>query len=90
MKNLKHGFIQLFLALDQLLNVLLSPFSTETWADETMSSRCGRLRHRYPYKFYRVVIDVLFIWQTWRMDHCVRAYENEKQRSHLPPSMRKF
>lgn len=86
--NLKHGLYQLFIAFDQLLNVLLAPFSLETWADETMSSRCGRLGHRYPYKFYKIVIDILFYWQSWSMGHCVRAYEKEKERYQCPPEMR--
>ncbi len=87
--NIKHGLYQLFIAIDQLLNVLTSPFSSETWADETLSSRCGRLNHRYPYKVFEVVIDVLFYWQSWSMGHCVRAYKGELARYQSPPSMRK-
>ena len=85
---LLHGWVQLFIAVDQLCNVLTNPFSTETWADETLSSRCGRLGHRYPYKFWKVVIDILFYWQSWSMGHCVRATEKEKLRTQLPPSLR--
>lgn len=85
---MKHGLLQLFIAFDQLLNVLTNPFSKETWADETLSSRCGRLGHRYPYKFWLIVIDILFYWQTWGMGHCVRAMEKEKQRTHFPPKLR--
>lgn len=88
MKVIWHWFEQLFFAFDQLLNVLLAPFSMETWADETMSSRCGRLGHRNPYKVYKIVIDILFYWQTWSMGHCVRAFEREKKRYQLPPEMR--
>jgi hypothetical protein len=55
--NFKHGVVQLFIAIDQLLNVLTNPFSLNTWADETLSSRCGRLGYRWPYKFYKAVID---------------------------------
>jgi hypothetical protein len=85
--NLKHGFVQLFIAFDQLLNVLLSPCSEETWADETLSSRCGRLGHRYPYKFYRPIIDWIFGW--WQgPGHCVNAFEKEKTRYQCPPAMR--
>lgn len=84
--NLSHGFIQLFIAFDQLLNVLSNPFSRETWADETLSSRTGRLHHRYPYKIWRVVIDYLFKWQG--PDHCVKAFKKELTRYHFPPSMR--
>ena len=85
---LLHGWVQLFIGFDQLINVLTNPFSTETWADETLSSRCGRLGHRYPYKFWKVVIDILFYWQSWSMGHCVRAMEKEMTRYQFPPSMR--
>lgn len=84
--DFKHGLIQLFIAFDQLLNVLSNPFSKQSWADETLSSRCGRLGHRYPYKFWRAVIDALFFWQG--RDHCVNAYKKEKTRYHFPPDMR--
>ena len=86
--NIKHGFVQLFIAIDQLLNVLLCPFSSETWADETISSRCGRLGHRRPYKYYKFAINILFYWQKWDMQHCVRAYNEEKARYQFPPSLR--
>ena len=86
MNKLKHGVFQFFIALDQLLNVLFSPLSFETWADETMSSRCGRLGHRYPYKAYKVIIDFMFLWQS--TTHCDDAYESEKKRRQLPPEMR--
>lgn len=85
--SLTHGFVQLFIAFDQLLNVLFNPFSKETWADETISSRAGRLGHRNPYKIYRMLIDALFAWQG--PDHCRRAHAKELVRYQFPPSMRK-
>lgn len=85
--NFKHGLMQLFIALDQLLNVLTNPFSTETWSDETLSSRCGRLGHRYPYKFWKAVIDAVFgLWQG--PNHCVNAHHKEMARYNSPPAMR--
>jgi hypothetical protein len=84
--RLKHAWVQIFIAFDQLLNVLLNPFSYNTWADETISSRCGRLGHRYPYKIYKVIIDALFFWQG--KGHCVNAYRKELTRYHFPPEMR--
>jgi hypothetical protein len=85
--DIKHGLLQIFIALDQLVNVLLNPFSTETWADETLSSRCGRLGHRYPYKVWRVIIDAVFgLWQG--PNHCVNAHKKEMARYNFPPSMR--
>jgi len=85
-QNFKHGLVQLFIAVDQLANVLTNPFSEETWCDETLSSRCGRLCYRSPYKFWRVVIDALFFWQG--PNHCVNAYQKEITRYHCPPIMR--
>lgn len=85
--NFKHGLFQLFISLDQLLNVLTNPFSDQTWADETLSARCGRLGHRYPYKFWKWVIDSIFgIWQG--PDHCVNAHRKEMARYNSPPSTR--
>lgn len=87
MNRIKHGLFQLFIAFDQLFNVLLSPFSLETWADETISSRAGRLGHRYPYKFYKVVIDAIF-YPFQGPNHCVNAYKKELTRYQFPPEMR--
>lgn len=85
--DIKHGLLQLFIAFDQLFNVLSNPFSTETWADETISSRCGRLGHRYPYKAYKVVIDLMFR-PFQGPNHCENAYKKEQSRYNCPPSMR--
>lgn len=86
MQRLKHWLLQLFIAFDQLANVLLAPCSMQTWADETISSRCGRMGSRYPYKFYKVIIDALFFWQG--PNHCENAYRKELTRYQFPPSMR--
>lgn len=85
--RIRHGGYQLAIALDQLLNVVLNPLSLESWADETMSSRCWRQRHRYPYKAYRVVIDALF-WAFQGADHCENAFRKEREGRHLPPELR--
>jgi hypothetical protein len=85
--NLKHGFYQMFIAVDQFVNVFLNPFSEETWADETISSRCGRLGHRYPYKFWKVIIDAMFR-PFQGPNHCVNAYKKELTRYQFPPEMR--
>jgi hypothetical protein len=85
--KIKHGLYQLAIALDQLLNVALNPLSLESWADETMSSRCWRQRHRYPYKAYRVVIDAMF-WAFQGADHCENAFRKEREGRHLPPELR--
>lgn len=88
-KRLKHGLKQGGIVIDQLINWLGAPLSFETWADETISSRCGRLGHRNPYKVYKIVID--WIWEhILRLgpNHCVNAYEKEKARYNSPPEMR--
>jgi hypothetical protein len=85
--NLKHGLMQLFIAVDQLLNVMSNPCSTETWADETLSARCGRLGHRNPYKFWKRIIDAVFgLWQG--PNHCVNAHAKEMARYNSPPGDR--
>ena len=85
--NFNHGMFQLFISFDQLLNVLTNPFSEETWCDETLSSRCGRLGHRNPYRFWKAVIDWIFGW--WQgSNHCINAYQREITRYHCPPIMR--
>lgn len=89
LENLWHVIGQLALCIDQLLNCLSGLIfpSKQVWADETMSSRCGRLGRRYPYKVYVIAVDALFgLWQGPK--HCVRAYEKEKARYNCPPAMR--
>lgn len=83
-----HGLCQLFYVFDQFCNVFFFPFSWNTWADETFSSRCGRLQHRRPYIYFAYVVNLIFYWQAWDMNHCKRAYENEKRRTHMHPEMR--
>lgn len=87
MARVKHWLFQLLISLDQLLNVLINPMSMNTWADETLSSRCGRLGHRYPYKFWKAIIDGIF-YPFQGPNHCVNAYHKEKARYNLPPDMR--
>lgn len=40
---MKHWFHQLFIAVYQLLNVLVTPLQRGAWADETLSSRACRM-----------------------------------------------
>ena len=85
--DFKHGCVQLFIAVDQLLNVLTNPFSKQTWADETLSSRCGRLGYRYPYKAWKILIDIVF-YPLQGPNHCVNAFKKEQQRYNSPPEIR--
>lgn len=77
-QDFKHGLVQGFIVCDQFLNWAFSPFSKETWADETLSARCGRLGHRNPYKFWVRIIDALFFWQG--PNHCANAHIKERER----------
>jgi hypothetical protein len=72
---------QVLIALDQLINAIHGG-----WADETISSRAWRNRHRWPFKAYRFLIDLLFFWQC---GHCKQAYESERLRLQAPPELRK-
>ena len=86
--NVKAWFYELFIALDQLLNVLITPLQGGAYADETMSSRAYRM-HRDGKPWGRLlmpVIDLLFRWQV--AEHCRHAYEKERARVQLPPEFR--
>lgn len=91
--TLKHNAVQLFIAVDQLLNVLLTMLTSKAWADETLSSRAWRAETRGLWfgRISRPVIDLLFAWQTIRPDatgHCHQAYLRERERAGLPPEFR--
>jgi hypothetical protein len=92
-QTLKHNAVQLFLAVDQLANVLCTLFTSPAWADETLSSRAWRAERkgRLMGRIWRPLIDLLFLWQ--RIDppasgHCHQAYIRERDRVGLPPEMR--
>lgn len=75
-------FRNILIGFDQLANAI-----TGGWPDETLSSRCGRLGHRYPYKAWKAIIDTLF--EPFQgPNHCRNAYLKEKSRYHFPPEMR--
>ena len=90
--NIKHWLIQLFIAIDQVFNVLATPFSGSAWADETLSSRAYRAwRDGKFFGFFMHPIDWLFCWQKLPVNaigHCHAAYLHEKQRYNLPAEMR--
>ena len=81
---------QTFIAADQLINAALGPIFSWTigYADETLSARAWRCRAKPWGRVFRPVIDALFIWQRWDMNHCQRAYESEHARRNLPPEYR--
>lgn len=83
----KHWLYQLFISVDQLLNVLLTPFHSGTWADETLSSRAYRA-HSSGKRWGRLLmpaIDTIFFWQE---RHCEGAYIKERERIHMAPESR--
>ena len=84
---------QLFIACDQLLNVLVTPLSAGAWADETLSCRSYRMwKAGKPWgKVTMPVIDFLFSWQSLppgAIGHCHGAYINEMARYNMPAEFR--
>lgn len=81
--------IQVFIAIDQLLNALIPPFGSLSYADETLSARCYRAARdgRILGKFFLPIIDGFFrLWQG--PNHCYNAYMEEKERRQEPPEYR--
>lgn len=72
--------IQCLMAMDCLLNALL-----RGWHHETLSSRAWRAWSQGLWFgcIARPAIDVLFIWQTGKLDHCQRHYDAEVARAEL-------
>lgn len=69
--------IEVLLALDCLLNALL-----RGWHHETLSSRCYRAWFMgRPAGWLRWIIDLLFIWQSGKLDHCQRHHLAEVARA---------
>ena len=100
-RRVVHTAHELFIAIDQLANVVIFAGNLGTWADETLSARAWRQSRRgHPRRWvvFRVLVDVLFApqdaylrlrsgaWPTMR--HCERAYESERARMGLHPEYR--
>jgi hypothetical protein len=106
MKNalwlLRAYITQIFLAVDQLLNALIPPFTgSVSMADETLSARSFRAyaKGRAWGLALMPLIDWLFAWQkpdptikdytgAVVQGHCERAYHKEILRRNLPPEYR--
>lgn len=70
---------QVALGIDIVANVLLGG-----WHHETLSSRSWRAYSNHKvFGVSRWVIDVIFIWQTWKLDHCQRHHNLEVARAKL-------
>lgn len=84
---MKFFLVQLFLSVDQFLNVLLLGY-----ADETLSARAWRAydKDRVFGRIFKPLIDVLFVWQKQPNDrgHCYNAWLREAARHSLPPEYR--
>jgi len=100
-RRVVHTGHELFIAIDQLANVLIFAGNLGTYADETLSARAWRQsRNGHPQRWviFRVTVDVLFAWQDvylrlrdgeWPAHrHCRRAYETERARMGLHPEYR--
>lgn len=72
---------QLLIALDQLGNALLAG-----WADETISSRAWRQRHKLRFAIAYLVIDGLAY--PLQRDHCRKSYESEALRLQIAAELR--
>lgn len=87
---------QVFIAFDQLVNALIPPFITVSWADETLSARIFRAarRGRFVGRIAMPPVDLLFsLWQKDAQgqrlrNHCEAAYHKEMERRNLPPEYR--
>jgi hypothetical protein len=71
---------EVLLAFDCLLNALL-----RGWHHETLSSRSWRAWSNAKVfgRISRPIIDALFVWQSFRLDHCERHYNAEVARAAL-------
>lgn len=89
---------QLFIACDQLANVLVGLGNDDYYADETLSAHAWRKRASRRWDVFRRFVDALFFWQDVVIRartgafpverHCERAYLTESKRLGLPPEYR--
>jgi hypothetical protein len=93
---------QIGIAFDQLVNALIPPFQSMSYADETLSARTWRA-YRDSRVFGKVLMplfDWMFFWQVTDPEileddgvtpirgHCRRAYWKEVKRRNEPPEYR--
>ena len=86
---LKAYVVQVFIAVDQLLNALIPPLDgTLSYADETLSARCYRAHRdgKIMGRVFMPLIDLLFFWQGH--GHCKNAYIKEFERKNYPEEYR--
>lgn len=76
------SLLQLAIAVDQLGNALIGG-----WADETISARAWRQRHKRRWRLVMRVVDSVFEW-FGQVDHCRLAHEAELWRRQSAPADR--
>lgn len=77
---------QLLVAVDQAINCCI--WINDTWADETFSAKCYRLREKAFWATMMRFTDWLFWAAIREQDHCQRAYESERKREQSPLEQR--
>lgn len=77
-------FLNVFIALSQLLNAVLAGLP-----DESFSARSYRKRKREFWDRFRAVIDGFFYVLRKQEQHCFDAYIAEMKRRQLPEEYRK-
>lgn len=83
MNFLKHLALNVGIWITQTLNVWLF-FG---YADESVSSRCWRLRAYHGWSHLRFVVDLVFSF-FGQQNHCQAAYMAELERRQFPPALR--
>lgn len=73
-------FLQIAIAIDQLMNTLLGG-----WCDETLSSRAWRLRNKTHFFVIHKVIDTILFFDP---HHCEMSYLAERNSTQEPPELR--
>jgi hypothetical protein len=88
----KHGFMNIGTIINQAANVILgNPFSRETYPDETICCRAGRMKSRGQYNRRRLILNWIFEHVLRQgPNHCENAWAKEKDRYHQHPDSRKF
>lgn len=80
---MKRWFLQVLIAVDQLLNALLGG-----WADETVSSRAWRLSPTSRgWKYTQAAIDAV-AGLLGDPQHCFESWVSERLRTQMPPELR--
>lgn len=83
---------QVMIAVDQLVNtVVWATGEGFGHADETLSARAWRLRHRRAWRVFQCLLDRIF-WRDkdaeGRRAHCYMSWIAERDRHHFPKSYR--